>query len=315
MNDTWRPDPAEQEPGGSLRAERPRNPARRAVAAAGAAYVALSQSRGLFAVIGATVATSVFVLFSWLPNNNAPSLSPPTYHNHTDKVGPEAVTNADNKTAQTGPGSNIAPVQAGAQPSLTPTPLDGAQPVEPEAEGVPPAQQGQAGPGGPTPDPAPGRPTPRTPPADPPVLQGKRVVLSTKAGRDSVGIDSWQRRNSDSNDLHMDGDGIYTTLNAQLSVVEAPGGNLTYRDCAQRTTWVTRVNFADLHKGSMLCARSNTGNYAAMNVVALPRTKKNNERFVFQGTTWQSPGHPTPRSLPPPVPSAAQTTPSPPDES
>lgn len=316
MNDKWRPDPAEPESGGSPRTNWSRNQARRAVAAAHAAFVALSQSRGLFAVIGATVATGIFVLFSWHASNSALPQTPGTYHNHTESVGPEAVTDSDNGAVRVSQGSNIAPPPPNGQPSLTPAPPGAAEAVEPAAKGPPPAQ-GQPHPAEPTstPGPGPGQPTPRTPPSEPPVLQGKRVVLTTKAGHDSIGIDRWQRVNNEPDDLHMDGDGIYTTQNAQLSVIEEPRGNLTYRDCAQRTTWVTRVNFTALRQGSMLCARSRTGNYAALNVVALPRARKNNDRFVFQGTTWQSPGQPTPRSLPPSEPPSAQTTPPPPDES
>ncbi|HEX2297889.1 MAG TPA: hypothetical protein VHH34_05130, partial [Pseudonocardiaceae bacterium] len=60
---------------------------RRALAAAYAGLVGLSQSRGLFAVIGATVATSIFVLFSWLPGNGgATPQSPPTFTDRTGDV-------------------------------------------------------------------------------------------------------------------------------------------------------------------------------------------------------------------------------------
>ena len=96
----------------------------------------------------------------------------------------------------------------------------------------------------------------------------------------------------------MDESGIYTTQGAQLSVIEDPHGTISYRDCAQRTTWVTRADFTALHKGSKICARSHTGNYAALKVVALPRAARDNVRFVFLGTTWQFPGQQAP---PPPA--------------
>lgn len=116
------------------------------------------------------------------------------------------------------------------------------------------------------------------------------MVLSTKPGRESVGIDRWQRVSSEVNDLRMDLDGISTTLGAQLSFIEDPRGTVSYQNCSQRTAWVTRVDFATLQEGSKLCARSRTGNYAALNVVALPQATRNNHRFVFMGTTWQLPG-------------------------
>ncbi|MCA1672769.1 MAG: hypothetical protein LC799_11385 [Actinobacteria bacterium] len=102
---------------------------------------------------------------------------------------------------------------------------------------------------------------------------------------------------NESNDLFMDNDGIYTTLGAQLSVIEDPRGTISYRDCAQRTTWVPRVDFITLHQGSELCARSHTGNYAALKVIALPQDARNTESFVFQGTTWHFRGRPAPAPL------------------
>jgi hypothetical protein len=278
------------------------NRTKRAIAAGYAALVSLSQSRGVFAVIGAAAATSIFVLVAWLPGNDFSLQSPPAFADRTGNVDEKAGTDADNGAAQTSQGSRLEPGRSSAQP---PAPLAGSALVEPAPGEPAPSQQAQPIPG----VPVPGEPTPRTPPGPPVIQQEKRVVLSTKAGRESVGIDQWQKVNSESDDLRMDPDGIYTTMGAQLSVVEDPHETIAYHDCAQRTTWVTRVEFSTLHKGSAICARSRTGSYAALKVINLPPSTRNHDRFVFQGTTWQLPGQPSPRHLPPAQAPSEQSAP------
>lgn len=278
------------------------NRTRRAMAAAHATFVGLSQSRGLFAVIGAAVATSIFVLFSLLPGNDSPLQSPPASTDRTGNIDEKAGTGADNGAAQTSQGSRLEPDRSSALPLA---PLAGSAPAQPAPEEPAPAKRAQPGPV----EPAPGESTPPTPHPLHPVVQEKIVVLSTKAGRESVEIDRWRKVHSESADLRMDRDGIYTTLGARLSVIEDPHGTISYRDCAQRTTWVTRVDFTTLHKGSKLCAQSRTGNYAALRVVTLPQATRSIERFVFQGTTWHFPGQPAPRHIPPAEASPAQPPP------
>lgn len=277
--------------------------ARRAVAAVCAPLVRLRQSRGLFAVIGAGAATIVFVLFSWLPGSDLPALSLPAIADHVGSADAEADTGtgAGNGAAQASQGRLPEPGRSSAPLPIPQAPFAGTAPAAPAPGEPAPAQQAQPAPG------EPAEPTPRTPPGPPIFQQDKRVVLSTKAGREFVEIDWWQKSSSEAADLRMDPDGIYTTMGAQLSVVDGLNHTITYPDCAQRANWVTRVGFATLHQGSTICARSRTGNYAALTVIALPPSTRNHDKFVFQGTTWQLPGQPAPRQLPPTQTPYAQT--------
>lgn len=287
------------EPG---RTGRVRSQARRAAVAVGAALAEISRSRGLFAVIGAAAATSIFVLFSFLPGSNSPLRTPPPTADRT--VAPGAGVSANNGAGPAGQDSGPAPDRS-AQPPLRPAPLQGAPAGEPAPGQPPPAQQADEPPqpGEPAPrDPAaPGQPAPRNPPS-PGVQQEKTVRLSTRAGQESVDIDWWRKRKPESHDLRMDRDGLSTELGAKLSVVDDPRGTITYHDCAKRTAWVTRVNFTALRPGSKLCAQSRTGRYATLTVIALPRPARQADRVIFHATTWQLPGQqqPAPRHAPPP---------------
>lgn len=286
--------------------------ARRAVAAVRAALAGISQSRGMFAVIGAAVATSIFVLFSALPGGHSLLQPPPTVTDRAENVGP-GEGSTGNGAAPAGPDGDapparsalpssqaVGPQAAGPQASPTESPAGEPAPAEP-IPGQPDPPPDQPAPEDPTPE----QPTPRTP-STPGVLQEKTVRMSTRTGQDSVEIDRWRKRNSESHDLRMDQDGLVTMLGAKLSVIDAPHATVTYQDCAQRTTWATRVDFTALHPGSTLCARSHTGRHAMLTVIALPRPAKPDSRFVFHATTWRLPGQqPSPRQTPPSQPPSA----------
>ncbi|MCA1709203.1 MAG: hypothetical protein LC808_40350 [Actinobacteria bacterium] len=130
------------------------------------------------------------------------------------------------------------------------------------------------------------------------------MELSTQPGHNSVEIDSWQNVGKESNNLYMNTAGIYTELDAKLSIID-DSPDTTYSHCKQVTNWVSNVDFAVLHKGSQLCALSHTGRYAVLKVYTLPASAGQNDSFVFYGKTWQlpeqaPPAQPAPRQSPPP---------------
>lgn len=326
----------------SLSVIRAANRPRKAVSVVRGALVGLSQSRSVFAIIGATVAIGIFVLFSPLPGYDSPILSLPVFADRAAHVGAHDGTGED--TGHTGQGDARQPDPTQPRPPLVP-PVPGGSTFWAPAPGKPaPGQPEPVAPGSAQPTPAEWEPAPSATeesapgtPSEPPGVQiEKTVELSTQEGHESVQIDWWQRVDNEPDDLHMDPDGIYTALDAKLSLVD-PSVEPTYHHCAQNTAWINQVNFAALQTGSRLCAKSRTGRYAVLTVIALPRPEAPSDRFVFHGKTWQlagepraveSPGEeppaeeppagqpparqPTPRQTPPAEPTAGQPTPPPP---
>jgi hypothetical protein len=118
-------------------------------------------------------------------------------------------------------------------------------------------------------------------------VQEERVVeLNSQAGKESVDIDWWRQLSDKSGDLQMDQNGIYTVLDAKLSVIEN-SPELTYARCAGIQAWTSRIDFRTLHEGSQLCAHSRMGRYAMLQVRALPSSPASDGRFVFYGRTWE----------------------------
>lgn len=119
-----------------------------------------------------------------------------------------------------------------------------------------------------------------------PVQEERSVQLSTEAGQESVEIDWWRQNHVRGGDLQVDATGVFTTLGAQLAVVEDLPEPTRDR-CKQVTNWTTRVDFTQLTDDSQLCARSVGGRYAMLQVQALPDSPGSNGRFVFYGRTWK----------------------------
>lgn len=112
------------------------------------------------------------------------------------------------------------------------------------------------------------------------------MQLSTEPGQESVEIDWWRQNHDRTGDLQVDASGMFTTLGARLAVV-ADSPEPTRDQCRRIETWTTRVDFAELHVGSRLCARSVGGRYAVLQVNALPNSPASNGRLVFYGRTWE----------------------------
>lgn len=119
-----------------------------------------------------------------------------------------------------------------------------------------------------------------------PVQEERTVQLSNTAGQESVEIDWWRQNHDRTGDLQVDTTGAFTTLGAELAVVD-DSSETTRDQCMGVTTWSTRVDFAKLHVGSQLCARSVGGRYAMLRVTALPDSPGSGGRFVFYGRTWK----------------------------
>jgi hypothetical protein len=120
----------------------------------------------------------------------------------------------------------------------------------------------------------------------PPIAEERLVELSTKAGQESVEIDTWREAGNGSGDLKMRQDGIYTTLGAKLSIIE-DSPEPTYERCSQIQTWTTQVAFTALHEGSQLCAQSRGERTAMLKIRTLPSSPASNVQFIFYGRTWQ----------------------------
>lgn len=318
--------------------------AKRIARAMGTVLSGIFQSKEFSAVLAAAAVTAVFVvLLAPLPGQGSPLLSFPVIAGGRTDIGAQGGTDdEEDGPARPGPGNDRTPDHGQAVPPVVQPTSDRIEPGEPAPGQSAPAEPGPKYriPGAPMPeDPAPGAPAPGEPPEErvhaasvsaSPAVQNERIVeLSTPNGPHSVEIDSWQQVNEESDDLYIDQDGIVADLGATLSVIDG-SQEPTYYDCAQRPTWVPRVDFAGLQEGSRICAHSRTGRYAVLTVMALPAPGAADGKFVFRGKTWQlprqappdqpppgqapgqAPGQPTPRQSPPPEPAAAQPPPPPP---
>jgi hypothetical protein len=105
-------------------------------------------------------------------------------------------------------------------------------------------------------------------------------------------IEYWRHDASTSGEVQIDPHGVFTHLGAKLTIIpDTPLANRAR--CAQSSGWRDRIEFAELHVGSQLCAMSHLGRYASMEVRLVP-SPANDGRF------------PAPQ---PPVSSASSRTP------
>ncbi|GAB2997196.1 helix-turn-helix domain-containing protein [Saccharothrix stipae] len=183
---------------------------------------------------------------------------------------PLPATFGSSAASSTAPTSDEAP---SSQPS---------RPTVPTGAGQPPATTGTPGTTRTT-TPTTDKPDPGENPGRFDGVQEQRTVeLVRQQGYNWVDIEYWRHDADTPGELQIDASGVFTAYGARLAVIPESTPPDRAR-CARITEWRDRVEFAELHVGSLLCARSKLGRYASLEVRSLPSAGGS---FIFYGITW-----------------------------
>lgn len=120
------------------------------------------------------------------------------------------------------------------------------------------------------------------------IQEDEVVELVQQQGYNWRDIEYWRHDAATPGEVQIDPHGVFTNLGAKLTII--PDTPLAGRTrCAQATGWRERIEFAELHVGSQLCALSRMDRYASMEVRLLPGSPASDGRFIFYGITWWNP--------------------------